>query len=365
MQSIGNGVEAAKRCGISQQRLNVVFFYTLIYRNIFMGRLNFSHYWLLLILIFVIPVSNASPTVYLFLGRGPAKSYQSLLKNPNIKGAQIIYYWRELEPKENIYNFNAINADLKFLRSLNKSLYIQIQDRSFSPKIIPVPDYLLDRKYDGGIAEQMDFPGEGKALSAGWVTKQWVPNVHNRFQKLLTNLGNQFDGKIKGINLPETAIDINGKKAKSDFNCDRYFDSIISNLKLLRSAFQKSDVVQYVNFFPSEWNNDHHYMSRLFDFAKKNNIGLGGPDVVPYRRGQMKNSYPFFNHNKGKLPLVAFAVQEPDYTYTDSKTGKHYTIEQVYDFANAYLGANILFWNTQQPQYTQKVLPFLNIIKNS
>ncbi len=183
--------------------------------------------------------------------------------------------------------------------------------------------------------------------------------MRHRYQKLLLALAKHFDGKIAGINLPETAIDLNKKKMPPSFTCNRYFNSVIDNLQVLRSAFKKSTVVQYVNFFPCEWNNDHHYMSKLFSFAKRNNIGLGGPDVVPYRRGQMKNSYPYFNQYKNKLATVTFAVQEPDYTYTNPKTGKHFTVSELYNFANNYLGATVIFWNVQQPQYTSKVLPFL------
>ena len=67
----------------------------------------------------------------------------------------------------------------------------------------------------------------------------------------------------------------------------------------------------YANFWPCEWNNDQKYMSRTFEFALAHGIGLGGPDIVPWRKAQMKNSYPFFNKYKGKLPLVAMAVQSP------------------------------------------------------
>ncbi len=328
-------------------------------------KLKYSLCLLPLLLAFNIPVSYAAPAVYLFLGAGPAKAYKSLLKNPNIKGAQIIYSWKTLEPKKNVYNFNPIRKDLKFLNSIHKSLFIQIQDKSFNPKVIPVPSYLLSKQYGGGIAEQTDFPGEGKPLSSGWVAKQWLPSVRHRFQKLLRNLAKQFDGKVKGINLPETAIDLNQKRLPPNFTCDRYFNSIIANLTVLRSAFRKSYVIQYINFFPCEWNNDHHYMSRLFAFAEENNIGLGGPDVVPYRRGQMKNSYPFFHRYKDKLPLITFAIQEPDYTYKNPKTEKHFTATELYLFAKNYLGATILFWNTQQPQFSKYVVPLLNKLSNN
>ena len=116
-----------------------------------------------------------------------------------------------------------------------------------------------------------------------------------------------------------------------------------------RAAFHHSYVVQYVNFWPCEWNDDHHYMSRLFAFAAAHRIGLGGPDVVPWRKGQMKNAYPFFHRYKGKLPLVAMAVQEPTLTYRDPATGKPFTWQAFESFAADYLGADIIFWTPQAP----------------
>jgi len=320
---------------------------------------------ILLALLFFSVCAKANPHVYLFLDSGPASQYKKQLEQSYINGAQIIYSWKSIEPKKDRYNFTAIEKDLKTLHSLNKLLFIQIQDKSFSPQVINVPNYLLETKYAGGIAKQTDFQGEGKPTGEGWVAKQWVPAVQQRFQKLLRALGKQFDGEIAGINLTETSIDLNEKKYPPLFTCNGYFNSVVTNMKILRSAFHKSAVVQYVNFFPCEWNNDHRYMSQLFDYAIKYHIGLGGPDAIPYRRGQMKNSYPFFHRYKSKLTTVAFAIQEPDYTYLNPKTKKHFTVKELYEFANNYLGANIIFWNIQEPEFSKLLLPFLSKIKHN
>ena len=101
-------------------------------------------------------------------------------------------------------------------------------------------------------------------------------------------------------------------------------------------------------------------MSRLFHYAVKQHIGLGNPDSVPYRRGQMKNSYPFFHRYRKQLLLIAVAVQEPDYTYINPKTSQHFTVKALYHFANNYLGAKLIFWNVQQPQFSQQLIPMLN-----
>ena len=45
------------------------------------------------------------------------------------------------------------------------------------------------------------------------------------------------------------------------------------------------------------------------------------------KKPQMKNSYPFFHQYKGRLSLVAMAVQAPTLTYTNPETGKPFTRE--------------------------------------
>jgi len=70
---------------------------------------------------------------------------------------------------------------------------------------------------------------------------------------------------------------------------------------------------------------------------------------VPKQRGQMSNSYPFFHQYKGRLALVAMAVQEATLTYTNPATGTKFTKDEFLDFARNYLGVDIIFWNTESP----------------
>jgi hypothetical protein len=162
-------------------------------------------------------------------------------------------------------------------------------------------------------------------------------------------LARQFDGRIYGVNLPETAIDIDTRHPPAGFTCDGYFDAEIDTMGVARRAFKQSYVVQYVNFWPCEWENDHKYMSRTFAFAAAHKIGLGGPDIVPYRKGQMKNSYPFFHEYKDRLVLIAMAVQEPTLTYINPATKKRFTREEFVKFSQDYLGAHVIFWSTTSP----------------
>ena len=173
--------------------------------------------------------------------------------------------------------------------------------------------------------------------------------VRERYQRLLAALAQKFDGRVYGINLPESAIDIDIKNDKTGFTCEKYFAAELENVAFARKAFVKSHVVQYVNFWPCEWNNDKKFMSRAFEFAHANGIGLGGPDIVPYKKGQMKNAYPFFHQYKGKLKLVAMAVQEPTLTYTNPETKSRSRATEFVAFAEDYLGVDIIFWATASP----------------
>lgn len=291
-----------------------------------------------------------APVNFLYTGSGEVEALRGVLERPDIGGVQVVYNWKALEPEKGRYDFSAIRDDLAVTDALGKKLFIQIQDRFFSPDARNVPDYLLtDPAYGGGLAPQSDNPGEGLAPASGWVAMQWNPAVRERYQSLLKALAAAFDGRVYGINLPETSADIDMKHDRSGFTCDGYFAGEMDNLKAARAAFTRSHVVQYVNFWPCEWDNDHDYMGRLFAFAADHGIGLGGPDVIPYRKGQMKNSYPFFNRYKGKLDLVAMAVQEPTLTYRNPKTGKRFTLEEFVDFASGYLGADVIFWSADSP----------------
>lgn len=291
------------------------------------------------------------PRHFLFIGGDNLDEHRNLVSRPDIEGVQIIYSWKSLEPHEDVYDFTAIEKDLDELDRMGKKLFVQIQDRFFSPTARRIPNYILtEPKYDGGLARQYDNAGEGKPIGSGWTTKQWNPNVRARFQALLQALGESFDGRLFGVNLPESAFDrTDDSSVETGFTCEKYFESALENMEALGAAFSETHVVQYVNFWPCEWNNNRGYMERAFALAVDKGIGLGGPDIIPFRPGQMKNSYPFFNRHKDDLTLVAMAVQEPTLTYTNSKTGKRFTRDDFVSFANDYLGVDIIFWSTSAP----------------
>ncbi|HEV8292459.1 MAG TPA: hypothetical protein VGP94_11070, partial [Tepidisphaeraceae bacterium] len=195
---------------------------------------------------------------YVFFNRDRERiSEASFLETRAIEGAQLKYSWRQLERGEGGYDFSEIQHDLAFLKSKGKALFIQIQDASFDPAIVPIPQYLLKQpQYHGGADRQYNIFGddEAHAKPAGWVARRWDPAVRDRFGKLLVALGKEFDGQIEGINLPETAVDFgeSGLLFPNGFNPQNYRDAIISNMTALKQAFPTSITMQYANFMPEE-----------------------------------------------------------------------------------------------------------------
>jgi len=192
------------------------------------------------------------PKNFLFISSQEIKSLEPIVKRDDIEGVQIVYSWKQLERSKGQYDFTDIENDLKVLNSLRKKLFIQIQDRSFTIENKNVPKYLLTEPiYKGRMTKQVDNPGENKPIAYGWVSMQWVPAVQQRYQLLLVALAERFDGKIYGINLPETAIGIDIKNAPAGFTCEKYFEAEIANMK-----FAKEELDQVVNRINLESHSD-------------------------------------------------------------------------------------------------------------
>lgn len=308
---------------------------------------------------------------YVFFGqdREKIKGASSFLETKALEGAQVTYSWRQLEPAKDEYDFSTIREDLAFLASKGKNLFIQLQDVTFSESRINVPRYLLhDALYNGGADKQYQIEGDDEehATVEGWMARRWDPAVQERLHKLLFALGREFDGRIEGINLAETAIGLGstGRLFPKGFSFEIYRDAIITNMKALKRAFPKSVAMQYANFMPGEWlpGDDKGYLRAVYSAAKELQVGVGSPDLLPYRPGQLNHAYPLIRNAAGIVP-TGIAVQEGNYSDVNPKTGKCATISDLLEFATGYLKVDYIFWCTQEPFYSKEVIPFLKRAK--
>jgi hypothetical protein len=281
-----------------------------------------------------------------------------------LEGAQVTYTWRQLEPGKDEYDFSLIREDLALLTPRGKKLWIQIQDVTFDSARKNVPRYLLnDPIYHGGAAQAInDRVAEEVASGAGWVARRWDPAVQERLHKLFEALGREFDGVVVGVNLDETSIGFgtSGKRWPAGFTPVAYRDAIITNMRALKQAFPKSIAMQYGNFMPGEWRptEDKGYLRSVYAAARELGVGMGGPDLMPYRPGQVGSSYPLLRESAGHIP-IGISVQDGNFAEINPNTKKPVSINELMDFATNYLQVDYIFWGTEEPYYSNAVIPYL------
>lgn len=279
------------------------------------------------------------------------------LNNSTFSGAQIMYSWKQLETSKNVYDFSIIKKDYEYLKSKNKKLFIQLQDATFDPKYSAVPTYLKTKEYDGGETNQVD----DKGIIQGRVAKRWNKNVQNRFKLLLEHLGKEFEGKIEGINLQESSIEISFKDNKS-FTPVLYVESLKNNMLALKKSFPKSTTMIYANFMPDEWLplDDKGYLKSIYQYGEKIGVGLGAPDLMIRKKGQLNHPITMMHENKYTVPL-GIAVQDGNYigeTNSEKIVSKRKNIVPVlYAFSKDFLKLNYIFWVNQEPYFREDVLP--------
>jgi len=299
-----------------------------------------------------------------------ARDREAIFNHPFLQikrftGAQIMYPWKLLEPKKGKYDFSIISEDYRYLKNYGKKLFIQLQDATFNPEYIGVPDYLLSNEYDNGAIYQYNDEG----IPEGWVARRWNKKVQHRFALLLEALGNEFDGKIEGINLQESAIGV-PHDADSTFTPQLYVKALKNNMMALKRAFPNSTTMQYANFMPGEWLpwEDKGYLRSIYKYGEEIGVGLGAPDLMVNRKGQLNHALALMHENKYSVPL-GIAIQDGNYI---GKTGadKDYNenedlgnlkepslVPLLHAFAKNFLQINYMFWVNQEPYFTRHVIP--------
>jgi hypothetical protein len=305
--------------------------------------------------------------MFIGMDREQLKDTSLWATNGIFDGVQVAYSWKQLEFFKDKYDFSIIKEDLQLLQQYGKKLFIQIQDVSFSMKWNHAPNYLLkDSIYHGGANKQYKFRDNNEAdhYELGWVTRRWDTVVQKRLHKLYKTLGEQFDGVVEGINTEETSVTFGeGPLHPPGFTYQRYKDAFIENLQALKKAFPVSTVIVYANFMPGGYipGEDSTLIKAMYEFARNNKIGVGGPDLLPYHKGQMRNSYRFIRESYQKVPS-GVAVQDGTYQYINPQTNNAITASEIYQFAKDYLRLSYIFWGTEDPFFHKETIPFLKTL---
>ncbi|CAM4341421.1 hypothetical protein [Pseudoalteromonas ostreae] len=314
-----------------------------------------------------IPENRIKHFVYFARDRGAIKDHP-LLKHDRFSGAQIMYLWSRLEPAEGKYDFSTIRHDYEYLKKYDKKLFVQLQDATFDPKVRGLPEYLNTSEYDGGSIEQINDHGRVD----GWTAKRWNKKVHKRFTFLLEALGKEFDGKIEGINLQETAIGVDPNQ-DTTFTYKGYRDAIKENMLSLRKAFPQSTAMLYANFMPGEWLpwEDKGYLRSIYEYGEQIGVALAAPDLMVRRKGQLNHALAMMHEHKYSTPL-GIAVQDGNYTGltgadfsagSDLEGNENNVVEKrknivplLHAFAEDFLKVNYMFWVNQKPYFEEDVL---------
>ncbi|WP_339978521.1 hypothetical protein [Gymnodinialimonas mytili] len=280
----------------------------------------------------------------------------TFLASDRFSGAQIMYAWRDLEPREGVYDFSVIHEDIAYLAGFGKQLFVQVQDATFSPENIPVPDYLMSAAYDGGVTEQYLETGEVE----GWVARRWSPAVQARFAALLSALGDAFDGQIAGLNLQESAIGVSNETDPS-FSPELYAAGLQQNMRALGTAFPNTTTMQYANFMPGEWLpwEDEGYLRGLYALGEEIGVGLGAPDLLMERRGHLNHALALMHEHDFSAP-IGIAIQDGNYVGETNSlrlvNDRNNIVPKLHAFASDFLDVDYLFWRNQQPYFDEDVL---------
>lgn len=314
------------------------------------------------------PLAKDSIQHFVYFSRDRALIHDHpLLKSERIVGAQIMYAWRQLEPSRGRYDFSMIEEDYAYLLSHGKKLFIQFQDVTFHPKYKALPDYLLTEEFDGGCTPSINDEG----VADGWVAKRWNPQVQKRLVLLLAALGKAFDGKIEGINLQESAVGIDPKHNPS-FSPERYATCLRENMLALKKAFPSSTTMQYANFMPDEWLpwEDKGYLRSIYQYGQSIGVGLGAPDLMVQRKGQLNHTIAMMHENDFTVPL-GIAIQDGNYIgATGADTDYQEQVNRgaqrrknlvplLHAFAKDFMHVDYMFWVNQEPYFSEDVLPCL------
>ena len=263
---------------------------------------------------------------------------------PAVRGVNKRYYWSELEPQKDRYDFASIRSDLKYAAAHHKQLVVFITDKTFQPNQNPLPHYLA----------QYALPN-----LRGYTAKRWDPVVVSRLTALSQALAKEFDSDpaFEGIAFQESALMLTlSTLNRNDYTPEKYRDALIQILGAASKAFSQSQVFWYMNHLEQ----NSAYLADVAEALAPGKIVMGGPDILPYRK-RLQPAYRLYEKFNGQLKLFCSA-QDDSYRHdkNDSRNmgnarrnlpapaGGYVPPEEIFQFAREKLHVNYIFWSYKE-----------------
>lgn len=281
---------------------------------------------------------DAHPGHYISMRRFDTSAAMIDSIRPGVVGFQKRYYWSQLEPAQDVYNFSAIREDLNLLAGQGMQLVVFLEDKSFNGDM-PMPPYL-----------RKNYTIENRA--GGYTAKRWSPYVVERFTKLIAELGRAVGNHraFEGVALQETSLSLNsGVLDRNGYTPEKYRDAIIEVLRGAREGLPQSQIFWYMNFLVG----GNGYLADIANVAADLGVAMGGPDVLPDEHALKTHSYPLYPVFRDRMTLFN-SMQFNSYSHVHRESGyatKYWTMDELFEFARDELHVDYLFWNRKVKAY--------------
>jgi hypothetical protein len=294
--------------------------------------------------------SHFRPGYYMSVGlNGSTSALSDVVGQDHFVGVKVMYRWRDLEPRRGSFNFDLIENDLEYLRSIGKRLWIQVELTKFSRSGQPfVPTYMWnDSSY--GCGTQYHGSYARQAQNGGWLACLWNNNVLERYTALMAALGARFnkEAHFEGITLTETAIDVTAARKTKGYSSNAALKAFEQAALKARKSFPDKSVMQMVNFAPYDIGN-------FVNWLVNNNIGIGGPDLHTAQSNKLSRKlsaiYDLYKKHHNKVPTG------PDVQWNNYTTNPGTTAD-IRKFAVQELNPWYMFWLNRKGWFHKEVVP--------
>jgi len=284
---------------------------------------------------------------YFVYQSGSSPIQTRLLENGDLIGVKRNYDWKNLEVAKGVYDFSAIEIDLKILQAAGKRLWVEIIYTQFhgTDKPPKTPEYMwTDPSYGGDSRYYGNY--ERDVGVGGWYPLFWNTQVKQRMHALFTALGQRFNGEpfFEGLNVGESAA-----RPGPGWTCEGYEQALKELGLATKSAFPDKIVFAHINFACFD-------LSAFAAWLDQQGIGMGTPDIYISDEKLVGETYPLFLKYRESVPAG------PDVQWFNYDRNS-ISVAEILDFAIEHTNPWYMFWQVREPYFTDEVLPAIRAKK--